>query len=383
MLKLSDFEVDEKRGFLPAQDPLQHLPPYFQPWESVMARLPALLGAPDGRLRAELEQLPLLDYNRLPDEAAYNRAMLLLAMLGHAYVWYEGGPPATRIPAGLAVPWCGVAVHLARPPVLSHASMILYNWRRLQPDGPLALNNLATLHQFYGGLDEAWFYLVTVDVEARGAPAVQCIVAAQQAVAEAHPGEAERQLNCLAFVLTQVQASLKRMYERCDPYIFYLRVRRFVGGWKGSQELPEGVIYEGVSQERQQFHGGSAAQSSLFAAIDAALGIEHLDQMSGPFLLAMRQYMPVGHRRFIQAVADGPSIRRFVFSQEGQASLRQAYNTCIVRIADIRQKHLQLAAEYIIAQTKQGEYERGTGGSGIMPFLKKCREETLAARLGE
>lgn len=51
---------------------------------------------------------------------------------------------------------------------------------------------------------------------------------------------------------------------------------------------------QGVSLERQQYYGGSAAQSTLFPALDAALGVSHSAHSSNAFLLEMRNYMPPG-----------------------------------------------------------------------------------------
>ena len=46
--------------------------------------------------------------------------------------------------------------------------------------------------------------------------------------------------------------SLGAMREGCHPFIFYHRVRPFLSAWKHNPTLPNGVIYEGVSLERQQ-----------------------------------------------------------------------------------------------------------------------------------
>ena len=46
--------------------------------------------------------------------------------------------------------------------------------------------------------------------------------------------------------------SLGAMREGCHPFIFYHRVRPFLSAWKHNPTLPLGVIYEGVSKERQQ-----------------------------------------------------------------------------------------------------------------------------------
>lgn len=51
---------------------------------------------------------------------------------------------------------------------------------------------------------------------------------------------------------------------------------------------------QGVSSRRKQYYGGSAAQSTLFPALDAALEVSHSAHSSNAFLLEMRNYMPPG-----------------------------------------------------------------------------------------
>ena len=43
-------------------------------------------------------------------------------------------------------------------------SIVLGNYRLLRPKEAPLLGNVATLLQFMGGMDEAWFYLVTLEV---------------------------------------------------------------------------------------------------------------------------------------------------------------------------------------------------------------------------
>ena len=80
--ELSSYQIDPARGFLPAQDPLEQLPPYFEAWEYVAVELSPLLMT--GRLRPTVEQWPALDINRLEDERQLQRAMLLLCCIGNA-----------------------------------------------------------------------------------------------------------------------------------------------------------------------------------------------------------------------------------------------------------------------------------------------------------
>jgi indoleamine 2,3-dioxygenase len=112
--------------------------------------LAKLLGA--GRIRSQVERLPLLQVAGLRSDDEQRRAMIILSFVGHAYVWEEADP-VQRIPACLAVPWYQVSKRLGRPPVLSYASYALDNWRRLDPEGAIELGNIVLLQNFLGGID--------------------------------------------------------------------------------------------------------------------------------------------------------------------------------------------------------------------------------------
>ena len=178
---LREYEVDPVRGFLPKTDPLEVLPAGFEDWERVAPRVSALLVA--GQLRPTLEALPIPELERLERTEELERAMLLLSVFGNAYVWAEEEPVRT-IPRAIAVPWCRVADELGRPPIIAHASIVLRNWRRIDTDGPLNLDNLETLQLFGGSPDEQWFYLIPAAMEAHGAQALVTIEAARSSVAD-------------------------------------------------------------------------------------------------------------------------------------------------------------------------------------------------------
>lgn len=376
------FHVDPQRGFLPSSDPLDRLPAAFVSWEEIAHDLPKLLVA--GTLRSVLEQLPVLKISSLRTPAQLERAMLLLSYFGHAYVWGEE-QAAVRIPAGVAVPWHAVAQRLGRPPVLSYASYALHNWRRIDPTGPIALGNIVLLQNFLAGVDEEWFILVHVDIEAKVAPALRAIGPAQKAVTEDQGAVLEQHLVTIAAALERAYATLLRMPERCDPYIYYRRVRPYIHGWKNHPALPEGVLYDGVDaygSVPQKFRGETGAQSSIIPSLDAALGISHKDDPLRPYLMEMREYMPPAHRAFIEAIEQGPSIRQCVIERrQQQPALRDAYNACVHLIAQFRSTHLEYAGRYIHRQSQQdadNPTNVGTGGTPFMPYLKKHRDETVA-----
>ncbi len=368
-IDLASYRIDPVRGFLPSRDPLDRLPADFDVWERTAADVSALLMA--GRLRATLERLPVPDLTRLEDDMQLERAMLLLTTFGNAYVWADGGP-AKRIPPAVAVPLCRVADRVGRPPISAHPSMVLYNWRRLDKDRPIELDNLTTLQLFLGGVDEQWFYLTAVVIEARGAPAVVALAEMQQAAANGRVEDLAHRFDTISASMADVYDVLERIPEKCDPYIFYHRVRPYQTGW----EAP-GVIYEGVSESLRMCSGGSAAQSPLIQALDAGLGIRHNSGETNPFLMDMRNYMIPAHRRFIETLEAGPSVRQFVQDRAStHPALADRYNACVRALDRFRRKHMEIAVRYISHQAPSPERSKGTGGTSFVSFLGKARKET-------
>ena len=233
--ELSTFDISPERGFHPANDPLQQLPRAFGPWETIARELPKLLMT--DQLRARVDAMPTIDSSSLNSSAETERAMMLLSYIGHAYVW-GSATAAERIPATLAVPWHTIAKKLGRPPVLSYPSYALHNWRRLDPSRAIELGNICLLQNFWGGADEEWFILIHIDIEAKAASAIRSLIPAQRAAAEDHPDDLLARLTVIANSLDNMQATMSRMPEFCDPYIYYHRVRPYIHGWKNTRRAP-------------------------------------------------------------------------------------------------------------------------------------------------
>jgi indoleamine 2,3-dioxygenase len=369
-----------ERGFLPAPDPLRSLPTAFARWDAVAADLPKLLAAT--KLGPTIDGLPTLDARALAD-ASLPRAMLVLSFLAHGYVWEEwGSAPRQRLPASLAIPWTDLARRIGRPPVLSYASYALDNWRRLDSREPIALGNVALLQNFLGGQDEEWFVAVHVEIEAKAASLLASIAPAQDAARRKDERALAGLLEGMAATLASMLASLQRMPEKCDPYIYYNRVRPFIHGFSQHPIVYEGVVEFG--EQPRAFHGETGAQSTIIPAVDAALGIGHSTDELRVYLSAMRQYMPPAHRAFLTDVEQGPSIRAFVLEDRDNGPLREAYDAAVRVVGQFRAKHLEYAATYIHQQSQRGANSTayGTGGTPFMPYLKKHRDETNRHLLG-
>lgn len=384
---LSIFGIDADHGFLPADDPLRELSSHYAAWEEVAHALPKLIVA--GCLRRTIDGLPRLTAGALDDPRALRRAMMLLSYLGHGYVWCAGDA-AERIPENIAVPWFQIAAQLGRPPVLSYASYAIDNWGRIDRKRPIELENLTILQNFLGGADEDWFILIHVDIEAKAAQAMRAIPTAIAAAAKKDAATLTTELMEISASLTAMTATLKRMPDYCDPYIYYHRVRPYIHGWKNNPALPNGILYDGVNDFKgkpQTFRGETGAQSGIIPALDATLGVAHQKDELREYLMEMRDYMPSGHRAFVQAVERQSAIREFVTGDgDGEASLTDAYNSCLRGMEEFRSIHLEYAASYIFRQAQESctnPNAVGTGGTPFMPYLKKHRDETQSSQIGK
>lgn len=326
----------------------------------------------------------LLEWIRTDEER--ERAMVLLSYLGHAYVW-GGREPAAIIPARLAVPWHAIARSLGRPPVLSYASYALHNFFRFDANRDIACGNIGLIQNFLGGIDEEWFILIHVEIERKAAPALAALHSCLDAVEARDAGRLEGLLTTVANSTDSMFATLNRMPEWCDPYIYYNRVRPYIHGWKDHPDLPRGVIYEGVDAyagRPQQFRGETGAQSAIVPSLDAALGIGHKNDALRTYLMEMRDYMPPAHREFLASLEARGSVRPFVESC-ARASLTGVYNACVAGLERFRTLHLEYAGRYIFRQAQtdpKNPHAVGTGGTPFMPYLTKHRDETAKHRLG-
>ncbi|NBO16583.1 MAG: hypothetical protein EBV11_02515 [Actinobacteria bacterium] len=359
-------------------DPAQSLSAGNEEWDQFGKDLPKLLMGTNFRKR--VQALPKFNIDKLNGEAEIQRAMLVLSYIGQAYQWSDN-QAATVMPQVLAKPWYEVGKLVGRPPILSYQSYASDNWRRFDKAAPIECGNIGLLQCFLGGQDEEWFILIHIDIEKKAGKALKAIEEAQEAVVAQDGEKVEAALIKMRAALSAMYEVLGRMPERCDPYIYFHRVRPYIFGWRNNPSLPDGVVYEGVDEYKgvgQKFRGETGAQSAIIPAMDGVLGIEHEKDELREYLMEMRTYMPPKHVAFIQAVEAGPSVRNFVTTIKS-SSLTQVFNDCIELVANFRAMHLEYAGTYIHAQaqaTPGNPSAVGTGGTPFMIYLRKHRDET-------
>lgn len=113
--------------------------------------------------------------------------------------------------------------------------------------------------------------------------------------------------------------------------------------------------------------------------------------------------MPPAHQKLIQDISLQPSLRGFV-QQRANEDLSKAFDDCVSKLLALRSYHINVVSRFITvpaararhlrtnSHDSEGEMvsraptsleERGTGGSGIMTFLKTVRDKTKDVLLHE
>ena len=175
------------------------------------------------------------------------------------------------------MPFVTVSEHLQVPPVTTYAAQNLWNFKPLDPRQSIENpDNFHALTTFTDSIDESWFFALPAAIEARGAPIIPLTLEAFDAASRNKPEQVE---SCLQEICTHTDALavlLPRLYEKCNPSVFYNDIRPFLSG-TSSTELLKGVFYEqkdGTGSHRV-YQGPTAAQSSLFHFLDIALGVRY------------------------------------------------------------------------------------------------------------
>jgi indoleamine 2,3-dioxygenase len=360
-------DIFVRRGFLPEPDPLRVFPvdSAYAVLDELGRDLPSLLM--DQGFRKYARELIIPAWRDPPDcENLLPQLRLYYVRLGFlasAYVNQVSQPPATLLPRNIALPLCDACQRLGRPPILSYDGYALYNWKRFNPEGPIALGNIDTLQNFVHLYDEHWFILVHVEIEALAADVLAAMLDAQRALTNQDEQHVNSGLKQIAQAVWRQVDVLKRIPEKMDPAIYYRTFRPYI-------RFFENVVYEGVDEIPLNFRGETGAQSSIMPALVAFMKIPHRRSMLTDHLADMRRFMPPEHREVIEEVQQMPDMRPLAD--------KLVYNDLLDAIVAFREVHLGWAHQYI---NRWVEDPRGTGGTPYMQWLQQMIDETRAHKL--
>jgi len=360
--------------------------------------------------------LPIVELTR--SEVLLRRGHQILAWITHFYIHSLPPSEPVRIPSPISLPLLQISAQLQLPPLLTYSDNVLYNWH-LDTDDPDALPSQSTIQchtTFTSTSDEAEFYLVSARIELA---AVEALDLMRSTMDEAFVGDnlairrITEYLHQLTTVIRHMKVILLDIKKKCSPEVFYHQIRP----WLRGEDFQSGRkwIFEGIDQdpslvEPVELSGSSAGQSSILQALDIFLGVDHYSpleegkelteesnrcQGQGSLLKRMRLYMPRHHRNFLTHLENNPRpLRQLVTSISSGASdsLLKAYNDAVLCLKDLRSAHMNIVALFIIGPARHDRLIftphhtgfardeelllKGTGGTGMMLFLKGMRDRT-------
>ena len=389
----SNLSLDKENvlGFISSDQPLRYLSDKNQDeqiLEDLACSIPKLLLT--NKIRKQIDSLPDSFFSH--DLSKYSEEEIRLlnvqfSFLAHAYVWGDLVPSKILCKA-IAKPWSNISEMLGRPPILSYASYCLDNWHKINQDEGVNLDNVALNYNFLGGIDEDWFVTIHVCIEHAANKAIQSAfnIALKTETSDCNEKVLLDELTSIKEAMLEVNHIFRKMPEKCDPYIYYHRVRPYIFGWKNNPALPDGLVYESCFDEKPQlFRGETGAQSSIVPTLDALLNVVHERDELREYLDEMKSYMPPSHRELIKFIEDTSKVKEQVSSNK---MLMELYDDCCQEISIFRSQHLRYAADYIHNQSTKstlfgsgGSKVRGTGGTPFMKYLKKHRDETDSSKI--
>uniref|UniRef100_A0A8C6US99 Indoleamine 2,3-dioxygenase 2-like n=1 Tax=Neogobius melanostomus TaxID=47308 RepID=A0A8C6US99_9GOBI len=348
------------------------LPDYYEVWMDIACNLTHLIESQC--MQCEYVKTHREILHHLHSHRELRLAHLALGVITMGYVWQEGQmAPAQVLPRNLAVPYCLLSQKLGLPPILVYADVVLANWKLKDPNG-----NIEVIFSLPGGETCSGFIIVSMLVEKAAGPGIMVCTSTGL-------GEVTR-------ALKSMKEAFELMHSHVDPTIFHATLRIFLSGWRDNPMLPNGLVYEDISDEPVLLSGGSAGQSSSIQCFDALLCVRHYDETAA-FLARMREYMPAPHQRLIHSLSG--SLRDFIMPCSNP-DLCRSYNSCITALLDLRNYHINTVAKYVLVPAHHARLSgcplggvgmaldsRGAGGSNIMGFLKTVRNNTQKALIAE
>eukprot|EP01006_Ploeotia_vitrea_P039509 TRINITY_DN66355_c7_g3_i1.p1 TRINITY_DN66355_c7_g3~~TRINITY_DN66355_c7_g3_i1.p1 ORF type:complete len:487 (+),score=-2.02 TRINITY_DN66355_c7_g3_i1:218-1462(+) len=407
------------RGFIPDLSPgTLKLPEPFTPWENAAQQLAKLIPEKTFVASGIIQGLPLLDAealfsaspstNWVTNEALIRRAHVLLTFLTQGYLFEQANdaPPTSVLPPQLAVPWEKISRKLGVPCAITHTSCDVWNWvvcadthaansgvdtagadSTHQSSEPTDPNRIRVSFSMTGLRDEEWFFCSSTAIQTLAGSLMGSCWRLRVMSPNLPRHDVHDLLTRLFPVLVHITDILRNLRRHCHPDGFYNVLRPLL---QGSATLPDGLQLQGVPDDENpqnwkviRYQGASAAQSPVIQVLDSVLGILHSPKEQ-KVLESCRQYLPAGHRRFVDYLCSSwpLSVREFV-NQQNDAGLTSIFDQCVQQLVTFRKTHMGIVKTHILAQKAKLKPENGatlgTGGSELEEFLQKIVNDTRCA----
>lgn len=318
----------------------------------------------------------------------------IFTILSHYYIWACGEKKCKKtIPIILGGYWYWSAKRLGLPCVLTHAAVDLYNWELKDKNEPFSLDNLKTIYTMTGNEGEEWFYLNMIAIEGEWGYLLPEIISFDPNNVN-NVNKLDNLLSNISNSLTKSTKIIKRMREKCSPEFFFGTLRIFLGGSANDVFEDKGIKLEGID-ETIKYKGGSAAQSSVFQALDIFFNVKHVGH-GKKFLDEMIDYMPEMHANYLRDLRNLHSKNRIQDLVIKNNKLKVIYDKCLEQLAIFRGAHLSIVHDYIIKFIRKDNKDdkdnnkdnnihgaKGTGGTLPDEFLGEVIRNVNNAKINK
>ena len=341
------FDLSKTHGFLPENQTPDQLRPPYDVLVNICNELPKLIRTHE--IETVIDNLKLIEIDSETTHAEYQTLYTILCLIQAAYIWHRGETNHTYfVPEQICRPLSIVSKYLGIAPILTHGAVDLYNWRLIDSTKPFELENIQSAFTLTGTRTESHFYLVMVAIEHTGRPILDEIIRLNL-MENPTSDQIVRSMEIISAQLDTINSIMKKMYDHCDPDLFYNQLRIFLTGWTNAELFPNGMELRGIGTGIR-YNGGSAAQSSLIQVFDAFLGVKHQSE----FLTSMREYMPIKHKKFIEWVESQPSFTT-LFDQLLNDQIIQLHTACVEKLVRFRSIHMGFIRHYILSEAEKNE----------------------------
>lgn len=253
------------------------------------------------------------------------------------------------------------------------AAYALYNYRLADPNvGTDVYSNLRMIRAFERGLDptssEAGFVLTHVHMVQETGPLVSGAVRLLSTI-EGDPRDrpmAAEAFTAMLEAMTKIENAMESMWSHSLPKD-YLSYRTFIFGITNQSMFPEGVVYEGINDNKPMFfRGESGANDSIIPLLDHLLQVPMPANPLTDILKDFRNYRPKPQRlflRYIESKATELGVREYCIRDP---ELAVPYLRLLDHVRSFRWRHWLFAREYII---RRSSHPTATGGSPIVTWL--------------
>lgn len=416
-----------------------------------MSTLPVVMADKDPEaLLKRVAELPCYDINT-EDGLLLQALMRDYSILTSAYI-LEGlekskfsdknvKAPRTVVPKNIAIPFNAVCRLLKEQSIMSYDSYCLSNCMSVLDPEPSTNNheqpnyastnwhweNLRLIRAFDGGPEEATFVLIHSEIESHTPKLIKSfnligkglgytngltgaiedsVSKDDEALKPSDPVDVmlvKDGLIMLKETMEAIVVSQLKMFNASNPKLYITRVRPWIFGWKGNPDLPDGVIFDGVNDNKPTFlRGETGAQSTIIPSMDVVLGVTHKRDALREMLAELEAFRPnpqcqwlsnlrkifwgedagAGLARVDENDASTAHLLKDTISNHPDANIRKELEDLLCDVTSLmwsfRDIHVTFADLYIARFTDRA---LATGGSPFKAYLRKHRAESEVANL--